>query len=172
MKKSDSMLGGLLVIIGAILLAARFLFNKSFFSLDANDFWPIIVLLLGAGFELAYYISLKAPGLLVPGGILTTCGMLFFFEVSTNWSFAAYTWPIYILAVAVGLFQLYVHIGRPRGLMIAVGILGGIASACFIVMIFRFFLGAIDLGLVIPVVLVLGGLVMVFGKSRYKADKW
>jgi hypothetical protein len=172
MKKSESMLGGLLVIIGAVLLCARFLFNKSFFTLGADDFWPIIVLLLGAGFELAYYISLKAPGLLVPGGILTTCGVLFFFEVATNWHFAAYTWPIYVLAVAIGLFQLYVHIGRPRGLMIAIGILGGIAVCSFIVMTFRFFLGAIDLGLVIPVVLVLGGLVMVFGKSRTKSGNW
>lgn len=172
MKKSNSMLGGLLIIIGAILLAARFLFNRSLFSLDANDFWPIIILLLGAGFELAYYISLKAPGLLVPGGILTTCGILFFFEVATNWHFAAYTWPVYILAVAIGLFQLYVHIGRPRGIMIAIGILGGIAAACFIVMIFRFFLGAIDLGFVIPAVLVLGGLVMVFGRSGAKSGNW
>jgi len=172
MRKSNSTLGGLLVIIGAVLLVARFLFNMSFFSLDANDYWPIIILLLGAGFELAYYISLKAPGLLVPGGILTTLGVLFFFEVATNWHFAAYTWPVYILAAAIGLFQLYVHIGRPKGLMVAIEILGGITAACFIVMSFRFFLGAIDLGLVIPVVLVLGGLVMVFGKSRSNSKTW
>jgi hypothetical protein len=172
MRKSNSMLGGLLVIIGAVLLAARFLFNRSFFAFGADDFWPIIVLLVGAGFELAYYVSMKAPGLLVPGGILTTCGVLFFFEVATHWHFAAYTWPVYILAVAIGLFQLYVHIGKPRGLMVAIGILGGIAAACVIVMTFRFFLGAFDLGLIIPVVLVLGGLVMVFGKSKSNSGTW
>ncbi|HEX2945381.1 MAG TPA: hypothetical protein VHT96_05450 [Clostridia bacterium] len=172
MRKSNSMLGGLLVIIGAVLLAARFLFNRSFFTFGADDFWPIIVLLLGAGFELAYYISMKGPGLLVPGGILTTCGVLFFFEVATHWHFAAYTWPVYILAVAIGLFQLYVHIGKPRGLMVAIGILGGIAACSFIVMMFRFFLGAFDLGLVIPVVLVVGGLVMVLGKNRSNSGTW
>lgn len=172
MRRTNSSIGGLLIIIGGLLLAARFLFNKSLISLGANDFWPIIILILGAGFELAYYISLKAPGLLVPGGILTTYGILYFFETATNWQFAAYTWPIYMIGVAVGLFQLYMHTGRPKGLLIAICIISGIAAACFVVMMFRFFLGAVDLGVVIPLVLLAGGLFMVFGRGRQKAGSW
>ncbi len=166
MRRNNSSIGGLLIIIGGLLLAARILFNRSLFSLGADDFWPMIILLIGAGFELAYYITNKAPGLLVPGGILTTYGLLFFFEVATSWHFSAFTWPIYIFGVAVGLFQLYVHIGRPRGLLIAAGIISGIAAACTAVIIFRFFLGIIDFGILVPIVLLLAGLVLFFGRRN------
>ncbi len=164
MRRSNTSLGGLLIIAGGILLAARILFKNPLFSLDAGDFWPIIIFLVGAGFELAYYIPLKAPGLLVPGGILTTYSLLFFFETATNWRFAAVTWPVYLIGVAVGLFQLYLHNGRPRGLMTAIAIIGGIAVGCFIVMCFRFMLGIVDLGVLIPIVLLVGGLVLVSRK--------
>jgi hypothetical protein len=92
MKRSNSLLGGAFVILGAIMLSARFLLGKNMFSLGPDDFWPMIVLMVGVVFELVYFVSLKAPGFLVPGGILTTYGLLFFFEVATDWSFAQYTW--------------------------------------------------------------------------------
>lgn len=169
MRKSNSALGGLLVLIGGLLLAARFLFNKPMFSLGPDDFWPMIILLVGVGFELAYYITMKAPGLLVPGGILTTYSLLFFFETATNWSFAEYTWPVYLLGISVGLFQLFMHTGRPKGLLIGICIITGIAAACFIVMLFRVFLSTVDLAVAIPLVLIGGGLVMFFGKSSSKS---
>jgi hypothetical protein len=40
------------------------------------------------------------------------------------------------------------------------------------IIFFRIILGTVDLGLVIPAVLVLGGLVMVFGRGRAKAGSW
>ena len=165
MRKSNSTIGGLLVIIGGLLLAARFLFNKPLISLGPDDFWPMIILLAGAGFELAYYVTLRAPGLLVPGGILTICGLLFFFETATNWRFAAYTWPVYLFSVAVGLFQLFLHSGRPKGLLTGICIIAGVAVACFIVMFFRIFLSTVDLAVAIPLVLIGGGLVMFFGRN-------
>ena len=172
MKRNNSLLGGILVIVGALLLASRFLFNSSFFRFGPDDFWPMIILLVGVGFELAFFIAFKAPGLLVPGGILTTYGILFFFEVMTNWSFAEYTWPVYLIGVAIGLFQLYLFTGRHRGLLIAIGIIGGTAAASFMIILFRIFLGTVDIGLVIPIVLVLGGLVMVFGRGSSKTRSW
>lgn len=172
MKRNNSLLGGVLVIIGALLLASRYLFNDSFFRLGPDDFWPMIILLIGVGFELAFFITMRAPGLLVPGGILTTYGILFFFEVMTNWRFAAYTWPVYLIGIVIGLLQLYLFIGRPKGLLVAIGIIGGIAVACFMIILFRIILGTLDLGLIIPVVLVLGGLVMVFGRGRTKTGSW
>ena len=89
MRRGNTSLGGLLIITGGLLLAARLLFRNPLFSLDPGDFWPMIIFLAGAGFELAYYISLRAPGLLVPGGILITYSLLFFFETATNWRFAS-----------------------------------------------------------------------------------
>lgn len=172
MKRSNSLLGGAFIVLGAIMLSARYLFGKSLFSLGPDDFWPMIILMLGVVFELVYFTAQRAPGLLVPGGILTTYGLLFFFEVSTNWHFAAYTWPVYILGVAIGLFQLYLFTGRPKGLLIAVGILAGIALAAVAVILFRIFLSTFDLSLVIPAGLILVGLVLALGRGRPKSSTW
>jgi hypothetical protein len=172
MKRNNSTLGGILVLIGALLLVAKYMFNSSFLSLGPDDYWPMIVLVIGVGFELSYFIPLKAPGLLVPGGILTTCGLLFFFETMTNWHFSAYTWPVYILSVAIGLFQLYLYTGKPKGLLIAIGILGGIAAASLLIIIFSVFLKIVDISVVIPAILVLGGLFMLFGRNHQKTGNW
>lgn len=168
MKKSNTLLGAIFIIIGGLLLSAKYLLGDSFINLGPDDFWPMIILLIGVAFELAYYVSLKAPGFLVPGGILTTYGLLFFFEAATDFRFAAYTWPVYILGVAVGLFQLYIHSGKPRGLLIAISIIASVAVLAFIVMFFRIFLGAVDLGLVIPVILIVLGALLVLGRGRIK----
>ena len=111
MKKSNSFLGVLFIVIGGLLLSAKYLLGDSFINLGPDDFWPMIILLIGVAFELAYYVSLKAPGFLVPGGILTTYGLLFFFEAATDFRFAAYTWPVYLFGVAVGLLELFMHSG-------------------------------------------------------------
>lgn len=172
MKRNSSLLGGAFVILGALLLSARYLFGQNMFRLGPDDFWPMIILMVGVVFELVYFVSLKAPGFLVPGGILTTYGLLFFFEVATNWHFAAYTWPVYIAGVAIGLFQLYLHTGRPKGLLITVGILSGVIVTSLTVILFRIFLSTIDIGLVLPALLVLAGLVLVFGRGRLKSSVW
>ncbi len=172
MKKSNSFLGVLFIVIGGLLLSAKYLLGDSFINLGPDDFWPMIILLIGVAFELAYYVSLKAPGFLVPGGILTTYGLLFFFEAATDFRFAAYTWPVYLLGVAVGLFQLYMHSGKPKGLLIAISIIAGVAVLAFIVMFFRIFLGAVDLGLVIPVILIVVGGLLVLGRGRIKSSSY
>ena len=172
MKKSNTLLGALFVLIGGLLLSAKYLFGDSLIHLGPDDFWPMIILLVGVAFELAYYVSLKAPGFLVPGGILTTYGVLFFFEAATDFRFAAYTWPVYIIGVAVGLFQLYMHVGRPKGLLIAVSILSCIAVFTIIVMLFRVFLSTVDLGLVIPAILIIVGALLVLGKGRIRSSSY
>lgn len=172
MKRSNTLLGALFIIIGGLLLSAKYLFGDSFINLGPDDFWPMIILLLGVAFELAYYVSLKAPGFLVPGGILTTYGVLFFFEAATNFRFAEYTWPVYIIGVAVGLFQLYMHTGKPKGLLIAISIISGVAVLILIVMFFRIFLSTVDLGLVIPVLLIVVGGLLILGRGRIKSGTY
>ncbi|OGO79763.1 MAG: hypothetical protein A2Y21_08070 [Clostridiales bacterium GWC2_40_7] len=172
MKKNNTLLGALFIIIGGLLLSAKYLFGDSLINLGPEDFWPMIILLVGVAFELAYYVSLKAPGFLVPGGILTTYGILFFFEAATNFRFAEYTWPVYLIGVAVGLFQLYMHTGKPRGLLIAISIISGIAVLIFIVMLFRIFLSTVDFGLVIPAILIVVGALLVLGKGRMKSNSY
>jgi hypothetical protein len=123
--KSSLLWGSLFILIGLALIANMFL-DIEIFSM--RYLWPLFVLVPGLLFESSYYTYRKAPGLLVPGGILITISILFFFEVFTHWHFAAYTWPVYIVGVVVGLFQFYLATGKPRGVLVAIGVLALVAG--------------------------------------------
>ena len=49
-----------------------------------------------------------------PGGILTVIGLLFVFEILTEWHYSSYTWPV--TYCAFGLLQLYLYIIKTRTL--------------------------------------------------------
>jgi len=73
----------------------------------------LFVLIAGIFFEASYFISCKDAGLLVPGGILITYGLLFLFNVYYGWNLMDNLWLIFPLGVAIGLFQLYLfEVGR------------------------------------------------------------
>lgn len=166
MGRENAFIGTLLILIGCLLFAARYMFGIEIFHFRSGDFWPIIVLAVGLVFESVYFITRKAPGLLVPGGIITVIGMLFFFEVSTGWRFAEYTWPVYLFAVAFGLLQLYMFAYRSKGLLVPVFILSTVGAIAIASMIFETLISWFDFSIVIPVVLILAGLVVFFGRSR------
>jgi hypothetical protein len=136
MGRKNYLWGIFLIAVGILLLLDRIF---SFDILAADNFWPIFVLIPGLIFEISYFSSRRNPGLLVPGGILTTIGILFFFESFTNWSFAEYTWLVYPLSVAIGLLQLYLFSGRPSGLLIPVFILTAVSIVSFVSMVMAVF---------------------------------
>lgn len=155
MKRKNYLWGVLLIAIGIILLADKVLNIGILYTVNL---WPIFVLVPGLIFELSYFTSGRNPGLLVPGGILTTIGFLFFFETFTGWSFSEYTWPIYPLAVAIGLFQLYLFSRRPSGLLIPVFILSAVSIISFVSKIYSIF----DFTLVFAALAILAGLYILY----------
>lgn len=163
MKKSSVYWGFLLVFVGALLMGNN-LGDWHLFRIERT--WPIFVLIPGLFFLGMYYIGNRNPSLLVPGGILTAIGLLFFFETVTDWQLAAYTWPIYPLAVAIGLFQLYLFSGRQRGLIIPVFILTTVSVVAFIVMFSNFIQRWVNFGLVISVLLMVAGLLLISSTKR------
>jgi len=156
---------GFFLIITGILLFISKMFHIQLFSM--GRLWPVLFILIpGLCFEFAYFSTRRAPGLLVPGGILTVIGLLHFFETITHWYFSGYTWPIYLFAVAVGLFQLYIFGGRRRGLLIPIGILTLVSITSLTSMIFGSIFRFINTSLVIPAVLVLIGVYLIAGKKE------
>ncbi|MBZ9685571.1 DUF5668 domain-containing protein [Clostridium estertheticum] len=147
--------------VGAIL---NNIFNIHLFTI--SQLWPVFVLIPGLSFEEGYFSRRKDPGLLVPGGILTTIGILFFFETFTNWHFAEYTWPVYLLAVAIGLFQLYLFGGRKRGLLVPVFILTTISVIAFATMLVGNVFYWVNTSLLIPIILIALGVYMVSKNFR------
>ncbi len=62
------------------------------------------------------YAAEKRSGLLIPGGILLVTGGLLWFETLTDWTYATMTSPVYLFAVAFGLFEAWLFGRRQRGL--------------------------------------------------------
>jgi hypothetical protein len=167
MKKSSVVWGLVLIFIGGLLLFDN-IFDVSLFSMAR--LWPMFILGLGLIFELSFFASdnRKDPGLLVPGGILTTLGVVFFFQTYTNWYFMKYSWPFFILAVAIGLFQLYWFSGRPKPLLIPIFILSTVAVVSFSIVVLHGFMSFINFSLLAPVALIIIGILVLFGKNESK----
>jgi len=157
MKRINYLFGLLLLLIGVLLILSNF----GVIEIVWDNLWPLFLLIPGMLFELSYFISRKDAGLLVPGGILTTYGLLFLVYVNYGWHLMDILWPIFPLGVAIGLFQLYLFGGREKGLLIPVGILG-VISLFFLVDSLLF----IDFKLFAGILLILIGIWIIFKKIK------
>lgn len=129
-------IGGLiLLLLGIILLLNK---GQTFGPGEIFAyFWPsLFVLPLGLLFHWLYFSVLgrKGIGLLIPGGVLLTAGivcqiaMLF-----NNWE---YMWPGFILAPAIGLLEFYWFGNRNKWLLIPINILAVLSLLFFVVFSF------------------------------------
>lgn len=171
MKKGNFLIGLLLIALGVISLVLNNLFGIRILKFDPYDFWVFFVLLGGLAFELGFFLTGSKPGLLIPGGIITTIGLLWLFEVSTDWKFAKFTWPVYIISIAVGLLQMYLFSKREKGLLIAGLIITGIGVFFELLMIFSS-ISSNFMELLIPISLVAGGVALVFSGSSRKGSQY
>ncbi|MDR6551346.1 hypothetical protein J2736_002533 [Paenibacillus qinlingensis] len=144
-------------------LAVLLLLGKlGFFQVLVSFFWPLVLLVPGLLFHFLYFNRRLPAGVLVPGGILTTYALLFFFCNIFGWSSMSYLWPGFILGPAIGLYELHLfERGSDRGIWIAAMVLGGVSVALFALTIL------VKLGIyVIALILVIAGLSMIFRKRR------
>ncbi len=72
--------GMILIIVGLLLLGN----NMGMIILDISKLWPLFLLVPGLLFELSYFTTRRDVGVLVPGGILTVYGCLFFVNILTK----------------------------------------------------------------------------------------
>ena len=156
MKTIRYLVGLLLILIGGFsLITYIFHLNNELI----HHLWFLCVLIPGLYFEMNYFQTRKNPGQLVPGGILTVIGLLFCFEILTRWDYSNYTWPIYLLAVAFGLFQLYLYDHQDNGLLIPITIL------CLISFLFYLQL-FISSSLLLAIFLIIIGLYILLRKNK------
>jgi hypothetical protein len=161
MKKINYIFGLLLLFIGAMLILSNF----GVIEIVWENLWPLFLLIPGIIFELSYFIYRKDAGLLVPGGILITYGLLFLVNVSYGWYLMEDLWPIFPLGVAIGLLQLYLFGQREKRLLIPIGILGAV-SLFFLINNLIKNLFIIDFGLLAGIVLVVIGIWVIFKKNK------
>jgi len=155
--KNNILWGFFLLFAGGLLILANF----GIIEIAWDNIWPLFVLIVGIFFEASYFIYRKEAGLLVPGGILITYGLLFSISAIYGWHLMGDLWPIYPLGVAIGLFQLYLFGGRDKGLLVPVGILGAV-SLFFLINNFLF----VDFRLLVGIILVVIGIGIILKKTK------
>lgn len=131
-------------------------------------FWPtIFVIPLGLFFHWLYFSMTggKGVGLLIPGGILFTAGVVSQIAMLTGaWG---NLWPGYLLAVAVGLFEFYWFGSRNKWMLIPINILTVLSVLFFTVMSMGTILNQKLLGQpLIAIVLILAGAVVMMSRKK------
>ena len=164
--KQNKVAGLLLIALGSLYLVMQILKEMDIVLFNYGDLWPLIVIGVGLLFEIGYLQSRRAPGLLIPGGIILTIGSLHLFEVLTRWHFAEYTWPIYVLAVGIGFFQYWLFTKERWALVITYIFLIITAFLTFIVLT-MIFENIISIQMFFSIILiVIGGLFLFSNKKQ------
>lgn len=125
-------IGPVLILLGLYL----FFFRREAISTGTlfGTFWPTMFIIpLGLFFHWLYFslTERRAVGLLIPGGILFTVGLVC--QLSTLFDSWQYLWPGFILAPAVGLFEFYWFGNRNKWLLIPINIMGALSLLFFAV---------------------------------------
>lgn len=167
MKFWRFLVGVLLMVIGIFCLA-----ESCFDSLGIgwDKVWPLFIFILGALFELHFFLTFKNPWTLIPGGVMMTTGVIMFLEVFFNrWSHAEYTWPVYLLIPLSGLSQFYYFSGKNKRLLLPICILATLAVISGAIS-FLVFTASNRLALIILAVILIGaGLFIILKKPESRA---
>lgn len=125
----NALIGFLLLALGAMI---AFKVHGSWSTGSVFEyFWPtLFVVPVGVFFHwLYFFLNQRGVGLLVPGGIVLSVGIVC--QIATLFDSWETMWPGFILAVAVGLFELYLFGSRNRWLLIPIFILTGLSGLFF-----------------------------------------
>jgi hypothetical protein len=124
--------GSILLLLGIVLLLNQ---GETFGPAQIfGFFWPtLFVFPVGLFFHWLYFgmTGRKGVGILVPGGVLLTVALVC--QTSILFDSWQYMWPGFILAPAVGLFELYWFGNRNKWLLIPINILTVVSLLFFAV---------------------------------------
>lgn len=161
MKKGNVLIGLILLVLGGTALLGNL--GIIDFTFSIWRLWPLALLIPGLVFELSYFNENGPVGLLVPGGILTTYGMLFMFCSFFGFGHLSYLWPLFLGGVGIGLYQLYYFGNRERALFwVSISFIGfSLLSIFFSVL-------SLEGNLVLPIILIGLGFVMIYNPKSKK----
>jgi len=168
-RNTGALVGGsLLIIFGVLALLGKLFQNFNFW----NTFWPFVIIGIGLLFFVGMFAGGRSvSGLAIPGSIITTIGLMLFYQNITNhWESWSYGWTVILMSVGVGIFimGLWGQNGNQRaaGLrVLRIGLILFVIFGAFFELIFTagrpFGLRAI----IFPVGLILLGLYLVLSRS-------
>jgi len=168
-RNTGSLVGGsLLIIFGILALLGKIFQNYDFWG----TFWPFFII----GVGILFFVGMLAggrsvSGLAIPGTIITTIGLMLFYQNITNhWESWSYGWTVILMSVGVGIFIMGVWgqnmTQRAAGLrVLRIGLIMFIIFGAFFELIFT---SGMPFGLrsiLFPVALILLGLYLVLMRS-------
>lgn len=102
-RNTGSLVGGsLLVIFGVLALLGQLFRNFNFWE----TFWPFFVIGVGLLFFVGMFAGGRSvSGLAIPGSIITTIGLMLFYQnITDHWESWAYGWTVILMSVGLGIF--------------------------------------------------------------------
>lgn len=168
-RNTGSLIGGSLLIIFGVLA----LFGKIFQNYDFwGTFWPFFVIGVGLLFFVGMFAGGRSvSGLAIPGSIITTIGLMLFYQnITSHWESWSYGWTVILMSVGVGIFIMGIWgqntTQRAAGLrLLRLGLILFVIFGAFFELIFT---AGNPFGLrsvIFPVGLILLGLYLVLSRS-------
>jgi len=102
-RNTGSLVGGsLLVIFGILALLGQLFRNFNFWE----TFWPFFIIGVGLLFFVGMFAGGRSvSGLAIPGSIITTIGLMLFYQnITDHWESWAYGWTVILMSVGLGIF--------------------------------------------------------------------
>ncbi|USB34477.1 hypothetical protein [Paenibacillus sp. YPG26] len=161
MSENNKLVTGIFILAAGIVIL---LGKWGVFSFLGFTLWPLIFLVPGILLHLLFFTGRSSAVLLVPGGTLTVYGILFFILNFSASGMLAHLWPLFILGIAVGLFEYdMLAFPRPAGVFLIAVVLTAIT-----VVIYGITLLSISIIYLFALLLIVGGvwLIVARGKSR------
>lgn len=159
-QRASLTLGVILVVLGALFIAANMVPSLKVFLNEANS-WPLIIEAVAAGL-LILGLVINVPDMAVPAMIVAGIGGIFWWQNSTgDWASWAYMWALIPGFVGVGMLLAKLLGGNER--YSAGDALSSISSSLVLFVIFgAIFNGFSWLGPYWPILLIAAGLLMAF----------
>jgi hypothetical protein len=94
--------GAILIALGLLSLLGQLFRGYSFWSY----LWPFIIIGIGGMFFIGMFAGGRSvAGLAIPGSIISTIGLMMFFQnLANHWESWAYSWTIILFSVGLGIF--------------------------------------------------------------------
>lgn len=168
MKKTGSIVLGLVLIIPSIFILLKNIgifnlfayFKMDFWSL-LHWYWPTIFLVLpGIILHIVFLPKVKDhEAMLFFAGVFLVSGLVA--QISYTYQLWTKLWPGFILSIAIGMFELYLFGKGSKGILIFVSIFTGLSALFFSKIFYNYY----NKELIFPILFIVTGLIIMFGSK-------
>jgi uncharacterized membrane protein HdeD (DUF308 family) len=162
--------GRIITGVAFILVGALMLLSRIAGAPLVGFFWPFLLIIGGLLFYVSYFFSQRAKGsegLLFPATYLVILGAMFTFLNLTTWDYMRYLWPTFVFGVAISLAVVYFFTPEESHQQRS-----GSRSAILTLTVISLglYLLAAKASILWPMVLIVIGIIVIFGGFRHKRD--